>query len=229
MKLSIIIPVFNEEKSVARVIKEVAKIPLPVKKEIIVIDDGSIDRTREFLEKLKQSLDFILLFHKKNKGKGAAIKTGIKSVTGDLILIQDADLEYDINDYSSLINPFLEQEASVVYGSRNLKKNNISSIGFYLGGRGLTLLFNVLFRSKITDINTCYKVFKTDIIKNEIQLKEDNFNFCEEATAKVVKKGYNIIEVPINYYPRKRKEGKKIYWVDGLRGVWAIIKYRFRD
>jgi len=229
MKISIIIPVFNEENSIAEVIEKVSQVSLPIQKEIIVIDDGSTDRTKEILKRLSKDFNFALSFHQYNKGKGGAIKTGIKLATGDLILIQDADLEYDINDYPFLINPFLESGAEIVYGSRNLKKNDISSIGFYLGGRGLTLFFNILFRAHLTDINTCYKVFKSRIIKEEIELKENNFNFCEEVSAKVVKRGYKIIEVPINYHPRKKSEGKKIYWVDGLRGVWAIAKYRIRN
>jgi len=229
MKISIIIPVFNEEDSVAQVIKKVSQIPLSLEKEIIVVDDGSTDKTKEILVALRKDFDFTLLFHQRNQGKGGAIKTGIKFATGDLILIQDADLEYDINDYPFLISPFLESGAEIVYGSRNLKKNDISSIGFYLGGKGLTLFFNLLFKTNLTDVNTCYKVFKSRIIKDEIKLKENNFNFCEEVSAKVVKKGYKIIEVPISYHPRKKSEGKKIYWVDGLRGFWAIVKYRIRE
>jgi glycosyltransferase involved in cell wall biosynthesis len=226
MKLSIIIPVFNEERTVAEILKRVFDLPLDFEKEIIVINDGSKDRTGEILQELKKSLDFVLLTHAQNKGKGAAIRTGIKSATGDIFLIQDADLEYEPNDYVILIEPFLKNGASVVYGSRNLRKNGISSVGFYLGGKILTMVFNVLYGTKITDINTCYKVFKSDILKKEIELKEDNFNFCEEVSAKVVKKGYKIIEVPIKYNPRKKDQGKKIYWVDGLRGLWAIVKYR---
>ncbi|MBU1045502.1 glycosyltransferase family 2 protein [Patescibacteria group bacterium] len=226
MKLSIIIPAFNEEETIAEILRRISDLPLDIEKEIIVVDDGSKDRTREILEELKKSLDFTLLVHSENKGKGAAIKTGIKPATGELIIIQDADLEYDPNDYPVLIEPFLNKGAKVVYGSRNLQKNEISSIGFYLGGRFLTLAFNLLYGAKITDVNTCYKVFQANILKNEIELKEDNFNFCEEVSAKVVRKGHQIMEVPIRYYPRNKKEGKKLYWVDGLRGLWAIVKYR---
>jgi len=203
MKLSIIIPVFNEEQTIKKLLEKIFQVPLELEKEIIVINDGSTDKSEEILEGLKKGSKFVLLAHQKNRGKGAAIKTGLKSATGDLILVQDADLEYDPNDYLKLIAPFLEKGASVVYGSRNLKKNQISSPAFYLGGRFLTSLFNLLFRTELT------------------------FNFCEEVSAKVIKKGYKIIEVPINYFPRKKKEGKKINWLDGLRGFWAIIKYRF--
>ncbi len=229
MILSILIPVYNEEKSIKKLIDLVKKADIGnVKKEIIVVDDGSSDSTFKVLKGVK---GIKLVGHKKNSGKGAAIRTAIKHATGDIIIIQDADLEYDPNDYKKLIKPIIDGKAKVVYGSRRLKKENKkhSGFSFYLGGTGLTLITNILYPSAhITDEPTCYKVFKADILKN-MKLRCKRFEFCPEVTAKVVKKRIKIYEVPISYYPRSAKEGKKIKWQDGVEAVLTLLRYRFFD
>ena len=228
MKLSILIPVYNEEKTVEKLIKKVKKVKLPIKKEIVVVDDKSTDKTLSILKKIK---GIKLIEHKKNIGKGAAIKTAIKNADGEIIIIQDADLEYNPEDYNALIRPIIEKKEKVVYGSRVLKKENrlYSSLEFYIGGNFLTLLTNILYPSAhITDEPTCYKVFRADVLKS-IKLKCKRFEFCPEVTAKILKKGIKIKEIPISYFPRTVKEGKKINWKDGFEAIWTLIKYRFKD
>src|SRR3989338_2367550 len=223
-KLSIITPVFNEKETVEEIIKRViAASTLDYQKEIIVVDDGSNDGTEKILENLRGKFNFLLLRHPQNLGKGAAIKTAIKQVTGYIILIQDADLEYDPNDYQELLRA-LSNNSPVVYGSRNLGKVKRGYFLYFLGGRFLTAFLNIMFCSKLTDINTGYKLFRTDIIKN-LDFESNGFEFCEEVTAKILKSGYSIKEIPIHYYPRKFSEGKKIRFGDGLIGIWTIIKY----
>lgn len=226
-KLSIIIPVFNEKKTIRDIIKKVILAPvLDYKKEIIVIDDGSNDGTEEILKSLKEKYNFSLLRHSKNLGKGAAIRTGLKKVTGEVVLIQDADLEYDPSDYQVLLNAF-DKKFPVVYGSRNLKRKNRGYFLNFLAGKFLTIFFNILFGSHLTDITTGYKLFKSDIIKN-INLESKGFEFCEEVTAKVLRSGYSIKEVPIHYYPRKFSQGKKIRFFDGIIALFTILKYRIK-
>lgn len=222
--LSIIIPVYNEEKTIAKIIEKIIAIDLDMDKEIIVVDDGSTDQTLKILNELKTKIPFKLLTHQTNQGKGAAIQTGLKAVEGDIVIIQDADLEYDPQDYPRLIAPILKGQTKVVYGSRNLGAQKISYWRYYWGGKFLTWLFNLLYRTRLTDINTGYKVFSTDLIKS-LNLECPGFEFCEEVTAKLTKKGIKILEIPIRYQPRKFAEGKKIKWIDGLIGLWTIIKY----
>lgn len=225
MKLSIIIPVFNEEKTIGEIIERIKNVSLPIEREIIVVDDCSTDKTLEILSKLRALVDLKIVKHPTNQGKGAAIKTGISYVSGDFILIQDADLEYDPKDYPVLLDPFLSENADIVYGSRNLIKNSRSSNLYFWGGRFISSFFNFLYGSRVGDINTGYKVFKKGILEN-LDLKEKRFSFCEEVTCKVLKKGFLIKEVPIHYYPRGFKEGKKIrWWRDGPRSVITMIKY----
>lgn len=227
MKLSIIIPVFNEEGTIEEIIRRCLKAEtLGYEKEIIVVNDGSNDNTQKILKNLKEKFNFILLEHSRNLGKGAAIKSGLKKATGNLILIQDADLEYNPNEYQNLLKE-VNQNFPIIYGSRNLGKSKRGYFSYFLGGKLLTAFFNLLFGSNLTDLNTGYKLFRADIIKN-LNLQSNGFEFCEEVTAKIFKAGFSIKEVPIDYYPRKFSEGKKVRFWDGLLGLWTIIRYRIK-
>ncbi|MFA5830820.1 MAG: glycosyltransferase family 2 protein [Candidatus Paceibacterota bacterium] len=226
-KLSILIPAYNEEKTVAEVIRRVfAADTLDFEKEVIVVDDGSTDNTLSALKEIS-SFPFILISHPKNLGKGAAIRTALGRASGDAILIQDADLELDADDYPVLLKE-LNETTRVVYGSRNLlpridgKRYPLYS----LGGKMLTGFFNFLYGTHLTDINTAYKLFSKETMRAE-ELKSDGFEFCEEITAKLTRKGYKIKEVPIRYTPRTFAGGKKLRAKDGLIGLWTIVKYRF--
>ncbi len=225
MKLSVIIPVFNEENTILEILEKVKKVP--IEKEIIIVDDGSTDRTREILKNIKDER-IKIIFKEKNQGKGSAIREGLKVVKGDIVVIQDADLEYNPNDWIKMIELMEKENVEVVYGSRVLGKNKKSSFLFYLGGRILSLIANILYNAKITDEPTCYKMFKKQVI-NSINLKCNGFEFCPEVTAKIRKKGFIIYEVPISYNPRNIKEGKKIRLKDFFIAVWTLIKYRFFD
>lgn len=226
MKLSIIIPVYNEKRTIEEVLKRVEQAStLNYEKEIIVVDDCSSDGTSDILEKLKKKFNFVLVRHDKNYGKGKAIKTGLKKVTGNFVLIQDADLEYDPNDYENLLK--LADKRVVVFGSRNINPTGKGYPHYVLGVKILTFLFNLLFKSKLTDIYTCYKLFPANLIKS-IPFESSGFEFEAEISARILKRGYQIKEVPIRYYPRKFKEGKKIRPSDGLKGLWTIIKFTLR-
>jgi glycosyltransferase involved in cell wall biosynthesis len=226
VKLSVIIPIFNEEKYLDEITRRVSDTGLV--HEIIAVNDASTDRSLYILEELKPRLDTTLKIftHKSNKGKGAAIQTGLKDVTGDIVLIQDADLEYDPNNYKDLLKPFFENDAQVVYGSRNLIRNPKSSLSFYWGGRLLSFATNILYGSSITDESTCYKLFKTDLLRS-YNLTTEGFDFCPEVTGKTLRRGIKIYEVPITYNPRSREEGKKISWYDGIIAIKTLIKHRF--
>ena len=231
MKLTVIIPVYNEEKSILEVINRVKNVKLnEIEKEIIIVDDFSTDSTKELLEKLKDSR-IKIFFHQKNQGKGTAIRTALKHATGDIILIQDADLEYDPIEYEKLLKPIIENETKVVYGSRlNAIKKNLKKMYklHYLGNLFLTIMTNILYGTKITDMETGYKVFRREVIEN-MNLKAKRFDFEPEITAKILKKGYKITEVPIGFKGRKFNEGKKITWKDGIKALYYLIKYRFTD
>jgi len=228
IKLSIIIPCYNEKETIERVINQLDEINL--NKEVILVDDGSIDGSREKLKNLQKKSKIRVLYHQRNLGKGAAIKTALNFISGNFVIIQDADLEYSPADYQKLLKCALEFHAQVVYGSRRSQSRHkrYSSFFFYLGGIFLTWLTNILYGTRITDVTTCYKLFKTELIKN-IRLKSKRFEFCAEVTAKIAKKGIKIYEVPIHYFPRKPNEGKKIKWLDGFKLAWSLIKYRFID
>jgi glycosyltransferase involved in cell wall biosynthesis len=228
-KLSIVIPVYNEKTFIVDVINKVKEVPLKgIKKEIIVVDDCSTDGTTEILRKYGESLVDKVVFHEINQGKGAALRTGIALTTGDVVIIQDADFEYDPMEYPIIVNPIFEGQASVVYGSRFLSESNF---GGYkqnrLANRILTGLSNFITGEKVTDMETCYKAFKGDIIRS-IKIEENRFGFEPEITAKIASKKIKILEVPISYYPRTKEEGKKIKVKDGFRALYCIAKYRKR-
>lgn len=228
MKLSIIIPVYNEEKTINKVLDKVLRVPLKkIKKEIIIVDDFSTDRSRKILNLLKKK-NIKVFYHKKNMGKGYALRTGLKHITGDIILIQDADLEYNPDEYQNLLDPIIKGKAMVVYGNRFTGYNKPKYRIYYLGNLALTFFTNLLYGSKINDMETCYKVFRKEALKN-INLKSRRFDFEPEITAKFLKKGYKIHQVPISYQSRSIKEGKKIGWKDGLEAFYYLIKYRFMD
>lgn len=224
MKLSVIMPVYNEEKTLYEIINRIKSVNID--KELVIVDDGSQDKTRQILNNIKG--DFIkILRHPHDRGKGAAIRTGLNYVSGDMVIIQDADLEYDPNDYIKLIKPIEDKTAEVVYGSRFLTKNKVTTPVHYFVNRFLTSLINLLFGCRLTDMETCYKVFKTKIIKG-LDLESNGFEIEPELTIKTIKKGYKIYEVPISYRSRSYHEGKKITWKDGIKTLLAILKYRFR-
>lgn len=228
-KLSIIIPVYNEKNTITKVLSKIDNLNFgETQKEVVIVDDCSTDGTRDILKGLIDR--YKIVCHEKNKGKGAAIRSGLFFVTGDWVTIQDADLEYDSNDLKSLLEKIKRPGVSVVYGSRRLHCNYFarrhSGHIFALGGIFLTWLTNLLYQTMITDEPTCYKMFRTDLLKS-LDLKCQRFEFCPEVTAKIAKKGIKIHEVPINYYPRHKNEGKKINWKDGLEAIWTLLKNRF--
>lgn len=237
MRLSIIIPAYNEVKTIAEIIRKVSEVPLSLEKEIIVVDDFSTDGTRTVLRSLPSETTKIIL-HERNQGKGAALRTGFKAATGDLIIIQDADLEYDPQEIPRLLEPILMGQAKVVYGSRfspdlslaeAIRQHRIFHpwhLFYYLGNRFLSLITSLLYGSSVTDMETGYKVFHRDIINN-IELSADRFDFEPEVTAKILRKGIKIYEVPISYKGREYEEGKKITWKDGLTAIEVLVKYRF--
>ena len=226
MKLSIIIPVYNEEKTILKIIDKVKKQKLKnIRKEIIIVDDFSTDGTRQILKKIRYK-NIKILYHKKNIGKGAAIRTALKYANGNIILIQDSDLEYNPAEYPKLIDPIINGNAKVVYGVRFTKQHKPRYKIYYLGNIILTLITNLIYNSKIKDMETGYKVFRRGVIKN-IKLRSKKFDFEPEITAKILKKGYKIYEVPISYRSRSVKQGKKIGWKDGIKAFFYLIKYRF--
>jgi glycosyltransferase involved in cell wall biosynthesis len=228
MKLSVIIPVYNERRTIRKILNKVenAELQDDMAKEIIIIDDYSTDGTREILKRLEDG--YKIIYHSENLGKGAAVKSGLKEANGDIIIIQDADLEYNPNEYPVLLKPILNNEAKVVYGSRFLKRHIPRYRLFYLGNKFLSFLFSILYEQKISDMETCYKVFKREVIKG-INIKSNRFNFEPEITARLIKAGYKIKEVPISYQSRSFKEGKKISWRDGVAAIFCLLKYRFFD
>lgn len=236
MKLSIIIPVFNEEKTVSKILEKVNSVRLPnnFKREVIVVDDGSTDATARILKKMKRR-NILSFAHNANLGKGAAVRTGIAHASGDILIIQDADLEYDPSCFATLLKPILDKKTEVVYGSR-LKnyplrlwgENKTPLPSHWIGNKFLTHLTNFLYRCKITDMETCYKMFTKDVIQG-VELKSNRFEIEPEITAKILKSGHKIYEIPITVKPRTHKEGKKINWKDGFTALLTLIKYRFVD
>ena len=224
MLLSVLIPAYNEIKSIDILLEKIQAVPLT--KEIIIVDDGSTDGTRDRLAAYASVPNIRVVYHEHNQGKGAAIRTAIQHMTGDIAIVQDADLEYEPQDYLALVQPIAEGKEKVVYGSRFLNRENRHSyMSFYIGGQVVTLLTNILYNQRLTDEPTCYKVFDSHLLRS-IPLDCTRFEFCPEVTAKVAKRGIRIKELPINYYPRSIAEGKKISWFDGVEAIWVLFKYR---
>ena len=228
MKVSVVIPVYNEIDTIEEILARVDKIP--INKEIIVIDDLSIDGTRERIKEIVADKENVkVIYHNRNKGKGAALRTGFASVTGDIVIIQDADLEYDPNEYPKLLEPISDGRADVVYGSRFIGgPHRVLFFWHYVGNKLLTLISNALTNLNLTDMETCYKVFRRQILK-DINLKSNRFGFEPEFTAKISKMRLRIYEVPISYSGRTYSEGKKITWKDGIVALCLIFWYRFFD
>ncbi len=227
MKLSVLMPVYNEQKTIQSMIERV--LAVPVEKELIIVDDFSTDGTRDLLKRFENRPDIRLFYHDKNMGKGSAIRTAVPEVRGDLVIIQDADMEYSPEEYPKLIEPFLRGVADVVYGSRFYGCHRVFMVWHFFANRFLTQLTNVLYDTMLTDMETCYKVFRADVIKN-MKLRSKRFDIEPELTAKVLKNRKNrVYEMPITYDGRDYNEGKKIGAKDVLPAIWALIKYRFVD
>jgi glycosyltransferase involved in cell wall biosynthesis len=224
--LSVVMPAYNERDTIDEIVRRVLAVPL--RTELIVVDDRSTDGTRERLEDLRDQLGFTLLLQSRNAGKGAALRAGFARVTGDIVVIQDADLEYSPEEYPALIELICEGLADVVYGSRFLGRHRVFLFTHYVGNRALTLLTNVLYNTMLTDMETCFKAMRVDVLRS-MTLRSNRFGIEPELTAKIFKRGYRVYEVPITYNGRGYDEGKKITWVDGLEAVWTLLKYRFTE
>lgn len=227
-KLSIVIPIYNEAEHLEEILNQIDAVDIGMDKELILVDDCSTDGTREILKKLQNSDNNTvkIFYHDINRGKGATLRTGFQHITGDITLIQDADLEYDPQDYPKLLKPILANEASVVYGSRFMEGRQEGLLRSYLANRFLTSLSNFVNGTKLTDMETCYKVIKTDILK-EITLYSDRFGFEPEITAKLAKRKCKIVDVPISYRGRDYHQGKTVSWKDGVAAIFHIIRFRF--
>ncbi len=228
MIISIVMPVYNEENTIQAILEKVKNVELPFNKEIIIVDDCSTDKTRDILKGIESSRsnNIKIVYHEVNQGKGAALKTGFAEANGDIVIIQDADLEYDPDEYSKLINPIIDGKADVVYGSRFKGEGPHRVLYFwhYVGNRFLTLMSNIFTNLNLSDMETCYKVFKKEII-SQVDIKEKRFGFEPEITAKIAKLDCRIYEVGISDSGRTYAEGKKINWKDGVRALWCIFKY----
>ncbi len=228
-KLSVVIPCFNEIDTIDPIIQKVLQIELPLERELVIVDDYSTDGTKNYLQTLDARDEIKTVFHEVNKGKGAALRTGFAHASGDIIIIQDADLEYEPNEYAKLLKPILDGKADVVYGSRFVGGEAHRVLYFWhsVMNKCLTLLSNMFTDLNLTDMEVCYKVFKRDIL-DEIELEEDRFGFEPEFTAKIARLNCVIYEVGISYYGRTYEEGKKIGWKDGVRAIYVILKYGLR-
>ncbi len=225
MKLSIIIPVYNERDTISEVLKQIDAIDLPLEKEIIILDGCSTDGTKEILRGLEYK-NIKVIFESERLGKGYAVRRGFKEATGDIFLIQDADLELDPKEYPNLLKPILDGETEVVFGSRFLNGRGNTRIGSLLGNKVVAWFVNMLYFSRLTDIGTCYKVFKATVIKT-MKFDCNSFDFDAEITVKILKKGFKISEIPIGYNPRTKDQGKKLHWLIGIKILLICLKYRF--
>jgi len=223
--LSVIVPVFNERTTLPEIVRRMRAVPLPMEREIVIVDDGSDDGGDKVMAALEDSTVRVLR-HKVNQGKGAAIRTGLEVARGDLVLIQDADLEYDPEDWPKLLAPILRGKAQVVYGSRFTGERKNMLVWHWIGNRMLSMITNVLYNTTISDMETCYKLFDRRAIEG-LRIQSNRFDFEPEITAKVLRRGYRIYEVPISYSGRELDEGKKITWRDGIGALRALVKYRF--
>jgi glycosyltransferase involved in cell wall biosynthesis len=229
MKLSVVIPVYNEVGTIEELVGRVKAVELGLEKQLILVDDGSTDGTWEVLARLQREHPQVkVLQHERNRGKGAALRTGFAAADGDFVIIQDADLEYDPHDYPALLGPMLDGHADVVYGSRFLGggPHRVVFYWHYVGNRLLTTLSNMMTDLNLTDMEVCYKLFRREVLQS-LTLREERFGFEVEITAKVARGRWRVYEVPVAYYGRNYAEGKKITWRDGLWALWCIVKYRF--
>ncbi|MDA0990481.1 MAG: glycosyltransferase family 2 protein [Verrucomicrobia bacterium] len=229
MRLSIVIPVYNEVATIRKLLNQVVAVDLGIEKELVIVDDCSSDGTSDVLRELETAHpDWRFVYHEVNQGKGAALRSGFQATTGDIVVIQDADLEYDPKDIRLLLGPVIGGHADVVYGSRFLGggPHRVVYYWHYLGNRFLTTLSNMMTDLNLTDMEVCYKMFRKEVLEG-IEIQENRFGFEVEITAKIAKGQWRIYEVPISYYGRNYSEGKKITWKDGVRALWCIIKYRF--
>lgn len=226
MEISVIIPVYNELQTIQEVVQRVQS--QPFSKEIIIVDDYSTDGTRQLLQTAAWPPNVRILYHDRNMGKGAGIRTALQAVTKDIVIIQDADLEYNPSDFGVVLRPILDGVADVVYGSRFLGIHRSFMLHHYIGNKMLTLFTNVLYNNILTDMETGYKAFRAPVLKG-IKIKSNRFDFEPEITAKVLKRGYRIYEVPIYYAGRDYAEGKKITWRDGMSALWALVRFRFSN
>ena len=225
--LSVIVPVYNERNTVAEIVRRMRAVELPLDREIVIVDDGSTDGTRQVLSQLADSTVRVVL-HERNQGKGAAVRTGLAQVTGDLVLIQDADLEYDPDDWPKLLAPALKGRARVVYGSRFTGERRNMLFFHWVANRFLSLVTNVLYNTTLSDMETCYKLVDRSLML-DLGLRSNRFDIEPEITAKILKRRIRIYEVPISYTGREFDEGKKITWRDGFAALWALAKFRFAD
>ncbi len=224
--LSVVMPVFNEVATIEEIVRRVLAVPLRI--QLIVVDDGSTDGTGEVLDRLRGPLSFTLVRQPRNLGKGAALRRGFEDVRGDLVVIQDADLEYSPEEFPMLIELICQGRADVVYGSRFIGRHRVFLFSHYLGNRFLTLVTNILYNTMLTDMETCYKVMRTDVLRS-MTLRSNGFGIEPEMTAKIFKRGYRVYEVPITYDGRGYEEGKKIGWRDGVVALWVLLRYRFSE
>jgi glycosyltransferase involved in cell wall biosynthesis len=224
--LSVVMPAYNEQTTIEEMVRRVVAVPL--RTELIVVDDGSKDQTRDILTRLATELPIKVIFQPANAGKGAALRRGFEEVTGDLVVIQDADLEYSPEEFPDLIDLIVQGRADVVYGSRFLGRHRVFMFTHYVGNRIVTFLTNVLYNTMLSDMETCYKVMRVEVLRS-FRLESNGFGIEPELTAKIFKRGYRVYEVPITYDGRGYDEGKKITWRDGFVALWVLLKYRFTE